>query len=669
MPSRRIRSDSDDEAIVAKPKTPKHTAKKSVDEEAVPEIAKSSPRSRAKKATVEVPELKEEKALKKPRLEASKTERTEAEANNGSAASGRPFSDFKLAKETCAALNKIGITSLFPVQALTYDAIMKGKDILVQARTGSGKTLAFGIPIVEKLFEMGIDKTPRRGPTAVVFCPTRELAIQVKDVIAGISRGFIVTALYGGVAYAIQERILYGGVDVVVATPGRAKDLLEKGTLKFDRVKIAVLDEADHMLDIGFKDDIELLLRKVYEQNGSKEAGKNVHQSLLFSATVPDWVHKSAFISKDKEFVDMVGKDSERTANTIRFFRRKCQGPEIPNMLADLIRVYSGKHGRTLVFTNTKKDCHDLSINNAKLDSQCLHGDMQQEQRESTMKSFRDNKFGVLIATDVAARGLDLPMVDLVIQCAPPQDIDSFIHRAGRTGRAGRRGICVLLHTAREEYIVEKIEGHAKMRFELLPAPTRDDILRAVGRDAIEELARVESRATELFRDQAAEILKEADPVEILASALAVMSGYTSTISKRGLLTGMDGCATIQVNSTNALPIPVFCSILRNNLGDETFSKVRDITLLQDAPGCVFDVPEALVDLMVNSKIRGFQMQVVESLPPIIARQLNTMNRGGFSGGRGFGGRGGGFGGPRGGFGGRGGNFSGGRGFGGRGRY
>ena len=592
--------------------------------------------------------------MSEPEIKRRRVEKTETEAppadevpNNGSVATGRALSEFALSKETVNALQRNNITTLFPVQALTYDAIMKGKDILVQARTGSGKTLAFGIPIIEKLVQVGQSRARGRGPAAVVFCPTRELAIQVKDVIAGISQGYIVTALYGGVAYAAQERILFGGVDVVVATPGRAKDLLEKGTLKFDRVSIAVLDEADHMLDIGFKDDIELLLRKVSSQNGSEAQGKNAHQTLLFSATVPDWVHSCSFISKDKEFVDMVGKEAVRTANTIRFFRRKCNSSEIPSMLADLIRVYSGKHGRTLVFTNTKKDCHDLSINNAKLDSQCLHGDMQQEQRESTMKSFRDNKFSVLIATDVAARGLDLPMVDLVIQCAPPTDIDAFIHRAGRTGRAGRKGVCVLLHGVREEYVVEKIERHAKIKFELLPAPTRDDILKAVARDVSEDLARVERRATDLFREQAAELLKDdADPVEILASALAVMSGYTSNISSRGLLTGTEGHVTLWLRSTQPLPVPVYCSILRNNLGDDLFMRCRDITLTQDEPGCVFDVAENFVKQVMQTPIRHMSMEQVEVLPAVIARQLNTMNRGG---GGGFGGRGGGF--QRGGYG------------------
>lgn len=628
---------------------------------------KASPRTRALRPMTEVPSM--EPDAKKSRVEKHIPQEDEV-PNNGSVATGRAFSDFpELSKETQDALIKVGITTLFPVQAKTFEGIMKGKDVLVQARTGSGKTLAFGIPVVEKISRLGQTRLRRRGPAAVIFCPTRELAIQVKDVIQGISRGYIVTALYGGVAYAAQERILDAGVDVVVATPGRAKDLLEKGTLRFDRVNTVVLDEADHMLDIGFKDDIEHLLRKVCEANGSKEAGKNTHQSLLFSATVPEWVHSSSLVNKEHEFIDMVGKEAVRTANTIRFYRRKCQGSEISSMLADLVRVYSGKHGRTLVFTNTKKDCHDLSINNAKLDSQSLHGDMQQEQRESTMKSFRDNKFSVLIATDVAARGLDLPMVDLVIQCAPPQDIDSFIHRAGRTGRAGRKGVCVLLHPPKEEYIVEKIERHAKIKFELLPAPTRDDILRAVARDVTEDLARVERRATDLFREQAAELLAEADPVEILASALAVMSGYTSNISKRGLLTGMEGHATVQLSSQQPLPIPVYCSILRNNLGDDLFMRCKDLTLLQDAPGCVFDVQEQFVNQVLGVRIRGMEAAVIEVLPAVIARQLNTANRGGFSGRGGprgnFGG-GGGYGGGYGG--GRGGNFGrGGGGFGGRG--
>ena len=666
MPPKTVKRERDDEAAqekvaaVPKPRTPRHSAK--APEVEVPALPAKSPRLSAKKAPAEVePDDTKPRESKKVRHEEAKPKPTaadeEAPNKDGKVGQGRPLSDFAMSKETAAALEKIGVMTLFPVQALTFSAIREGKDILVQSRTGSGKTLAFGIPIVEKLADAAGGRTRGRGPAAVVFCPTRELAIQVKDVIASISRNYIVTALYGGVAYASQERILGAGVDVVVATPGRAKDLLEKGTLKFDRVAIAVLDEADHMLDIGFKDDIELLLRKVAEQNGSAAAGKNTHQTLLFSATIPDWVHTCSFISKNKEFVDMVGKDTVKTANTIKFFRRKVNPSEVSSMLADLIRVYSGKHGRTLVFTNTKKDCHDLSINNAKLDSQCLHGDMQQEQRESTMKSFRENKFSVLIATDVAARGLDLPMVDLVIQAAPPADIDAFIHRAGRTGRAGRKGVCVLLHSLREEYVVEKIERHAKIKFEVLPAPTRDSILKAVARDVTEDLARVERRATDLFRDQAELLLKEADPVEILASALAVMSGYTTTVAKRGLLTGADDNVTVQLTSQHPLPVPVYCSILRTNLGDDLFMRCRDITLLQDTPGCVFDVPEQFVEQVIKVAIRGMQLQVIETLPSVIARALNTVNRGAGRPMGGFGGRGGGYGGgfQRGGFGGRGG--------------
>ncbi|KAG8348863.1 DEAD DEAH box helicase Helicase conserved C terminal domain [Trypanosoma vivax] len=558
----------------------------------------------------------------------------EEQPNNGSAAAGRPFSEFNLSSGIVQALEKQGIVSLFPVQALTFEAIMRGEDVLVQARTGSGKTLAFGIPIIEKLNSLKEGPTRGRGPAAVIFCPTRELAIQVRDVIAGISGGLSVTALYGGVAYNVQERALYSGVDVVVATPGRAKDFLEKGTLRFDRVKMVCLDEADHMLDIGFKEDIELLLQRVAEQNGSVP-NEPKHQTLLFSATVPDWVHTCSFISKNKKFIDMVGQGAMRAANTIKFYRRKCSFGEVSGMLADLVKVYSGRHGRTLVFTNTKKDCHDLSINNTKLDSQCLHGDMQQEQRESTMKSFRDNKFSVLIATDVAARGLDLPMVDLVIQCAPPTDIDAFIHRAGRTGRAGRKGVCVMLHQPKDEYIVERIERHAKIKFEVLPAPTREEILKAVARDAAEDLARVERSATNLFLEQAAELLKDADPTEILASAIAVMSGYTSNITKRGLITGAQGSSTIQMVGQRPLPIHAFCSILRNNLGDHLFTRCRDITLLQDMPGCVFDVPEELVPQILAAPIHGMELSVIETLPPIIARELHSGGRGGGGGGGG----------------------------------
>lgn len=666
MPSPKLQSkkfqDSDSDGEVPVKPTPKVKAS-----------PKSSPKLAPKRApSTEVVEKTEKKKTATKRSSegepveetaAKKGARTEAEpaAPATSGIVGRLLSEFNLNPNTVKALQKINITTLFPVQSLTLDHLMDGKDVLVQSRTGSGKTLAFAIPIVERLYQAKIEKVRGRGPFAVVFCPTRELAIQVRDVIESIAPGFVVTSLYGGVAYATQERTLFSGVDVVVGTPGRVKDMLEKGTLKFNRVKMAVLDEADHMLDIGFKDDIELLLRKVADQNGSTPDQPN-HQTILFSATVPEWVHTSSFISKNKEFIDMVGKDTVRTASTIRFFRRKCNSSEIPSMLADLVRVYSGKHGRTLVFTNTKKDCHDLAINNTRLDAQSLHGDMQQEQRESTMKSFRDNKFSVLIATDVAARGLDIPMVDLVIQCAPPSDIDSFIHRAGRTGRAGRKGVCLLLHTMRDEYIVDKIEKYAKMKFEMLPSPSRDDILKAVARDVTEDLARVERRATDLFREQASEILKEADPVEILASALAVMSGYTSNITRRGLVTGIENHTTFRITPTSdrSLPIPVYCGILRNNLGDDLFARCKDLSLLQDENGCVFDCPDTFANKILeqSDQIRGMTLEVIETLPAILPRESRGGNAGSFGRGGGNFGRGGGnFGRGGGNFGRGGGNF------------
>ena len=439
-----------------------------------------------------LPKKEEEEVSVKPEKKKKREEKPAEKEEEDTTIHGRPFSEFDISEATVKALKAIDIVSMFPVQAASYDAIMQGKDVLVQARTGSGKTLAFGIPTVERIIRLGEDRTRGRGPAAVIFSPTRELAIQIRDVLTSIARGYTVVALYGGVAYATQERALQAGVDIVVATPGRATDFMEKGTLRFDRVNFVVLDEADHMLDIGFKDSIENLLRQIAHQNGSEKESVNTHQTMLFSATVPEWVKGTKFLREEREFIDLIGKENVKTANTIRFFKRQCRYQEVPAMLGDLIRVYSGKHGKTLVFTNTKKDCHDLSINNdIKLDAQCLHGDMQQEQRESTMKSFRENKFAVLIATDVAARGLDLPKVDLVIQAAPPSDIDSFIHRAGRTGRAGRKGVCVLLHTVKDGMIVEKIERHAKMKFEVLPPPSQQDILRAVTRDVTEDLARV----------------------------------------------------------------------------------------------------------------------------------------------------------------------------------
>jgi ATP-dependent RNA helicase DDX21 len=580
---------------------------------------------------------------------------------------GKPLSEFpSMSAAMKKALKAKGIEALFPVQSETFETIFAGSDVLVQSRTGSGKTYAFGIPTLERLAACeGRVASRGRGPFAVIFTPTRELAIQVRDVLSGISRNYVVAALYGGAAYSGQEQQLRAGVDIVVATPGRAKDFAERGTFKLNEVRVVILDEADHMLDIGFKDDIERLLSAVARQNGSTE-GKPAHQTLLFSATVPQWVHSSSVIRKDFKLFDFVGRN-ERAQTTIRFFRRKCMRSEVPGMLADLTRVFAGKHGRTLVFTNTKKDCHDLTVNNSlKLDAQALHGDVPQEQREAIVKSFHNNGFSVLIATDVASRGLDIPFVDLVIQAAPPTDIDAFIHRAGRTGRAGRKGVCVLLHTAHDHGVVERIERHAKIKFEVLPPPSQADILKAVVRDVTEDLARVEERAQKLFEKEAEELLRENNPVEILASALAVMSGYTRDIVKRGLLTGVEAMATVVIRPPQPTTFPMYMGMLRRVLGDDIFAQCKDITLLKDEPGAVFDVPEAMVADVLKSGLP--RPEVVEVLPPTIERESfggggGRGFGGGFGGGRGYGGggRGRGFGGAgRGGYGGGGGGYGGG---------
>ncbi|GMI42109.1 hypothetical protein TeGR_g8745, partial [Tetraparma gracilis] len=434
-------------------------------------------------------------------------------------------------------------------------------------------------------------RSPRgRLPAMIVLAPTRELARQVQEELSLVAKplDLDVALFHGGVSYDPQARALAAGVDVVVATPGRCIDHINRGTLDLSEIRVAVLDEADEMLNMGFADDVETVMQDA----GSRHEDKP--QVLLFSATTPDWVTAIANeYQTDALKIDSTHRDTgARTAKTVRHMAIQLppSRDERASNLEDIIAVEISKDqitgatqakndtsfsneiaeaamaakansqsamsqrifGKTIVFTQTKADADRLVSGGVfkSLTAQALHGDVAQKQRDATLAAFRAGAFNVLVATDVAARGIDIPEVDLVIQYEPPRDVDTYVHRSGRTGRAGRSGTSILLFTPREARDVVKIErslGHG-FKFDLTGPPTAEAALSAAARTSALACKNVPTSTTKHFRDAAETLLAEtSDPAEIVAACLAAISKRAAGVVSKSLLTGERGFTTLKI--------------------------------------------------------------------------------------------------------------------------
>jgi superfamily II DNA/RNA helicase len=346
--------------------------------------------------------------------------------------SAKTFRDFGVAEPICSALEAEGITTAFPIQALTLPIALEGHDLIGQARTGTGKTLAFGIPILERLGGGG--RVPA-APQALVVVPTRELAIQVADDLrtAGARVGASIVTLYGGRAYEPQIDAL-ANVDVVVGTPGRLLDLARQGHLKLGKVRQLVLDEADKMLDLGFLPDVERILQLTPPSR----------QTMLFSATMPGEIVTLArrHLSRPMHIRAEHHDEPAHVPSTEQHVFRAHQLDKI-EVLARVLQAEG--RGLTIVFSRTKRSADQVaSTLTAKgFAAAAIHGDLGQGQRERALRAFRSGKVDVLVATEVAARGLDVDDVTHVINYECPEDEKAYLHRIGRTGRAGREGVAV----------------------------------------------------------------------------------------------------------------------------------------------------------------------------------------------------------------------------------
>ncbi|KAJ8527887.1 hypothetical protein K7X08_015338 [Anisodus acutangulus] len=373
---------------------------------------------------------------------------------------GLEISKLGISEEIVSALKQRGITSLFPIQKAVLEPAMKGSDMIGRARTGTGKTLAFGIPIMDKIINFNRKNGRGRNPLALILAPTRELAKQVDKEFYESAPVLDTLCVYGGVPIQRQISTLQRGADIVVGTPGRIIDLLKRGSLNLSDIQFVVLDEADQMLNVGFAEDVESILENVRQK----------HQTMMFSATMPSWILKltKKFLKKPVH-VDLVGDSDQKLADGISLYSIACDMRQKPAVLGPLISEHA-KGGKCIVFTQTKRDADRLASAMQKtLKCEALHGDITQSQRERTLSGFRQGQFNVLVATDVAARGLDVPNVDLVIHYELPNNSEIFVHRSGRTGRAGKKGSTILMHSSKQHRDLKGIEHDAGCRFTELP--------------------------------------------------------------------------------------------------------------------------------------------------------------------------------------------------------
>ncbi|MEE1130015.1 MAG: DEAD/DEAH box helicase [Caryophanon sp.] len=416
------------------------------------------------------------------------------------------FSELNISESTLRSVKRMGFEEATPIQEGTIQFAMAGRDVLGQAQTGTGKTAAFGIPLIEKIDP----KNP--NVQALVIAPTRELAIQVSEELykIGYDKRVKLLSVYGGQEIGRQIRALKNKPQIIVGTPGRIQDHINRRTLKLEDVQTLVLDEADEMLNMGFIDDINAILENVPEER----------QTLLFSATMPPAIRKIAeTFMKNPEIVKIQAK--ELTMENIEQFFVKSTEREKFDILSNLIDVQ--KPELAIIFGRTKRRVDELSqaLTQRGHSAEGIHGDLSQAKRMSVLRQFKENKIQILVATDVAARGLDISGVTHVYNFDIPQDPESYVHRIGRTGRAGKSGLAVTFVTPREMGYLRIVEETTKKRMTPLRPPSKEEALVGKQQEAMDTLlSHVHEADLSSYKVLAEQLLADNDAVALVAAAL-----------------------------------------------------------------------------------------------------------------------------------------------------
>ncbi len=518
------------------------------------------------------------------------------------------FGDLSLSKKVCDALRDMGFEEPSPIQSKTIPLVLEGHDVLGQAQTGTGKTAAFGIPTIEK-----VDPN-NRFIQALVITPTRELAIQVAEELNKIGKYKHIKTLpvYGGQMIERQIRTLRYGIKVVVGTPGRLLDHINRGTIKLDHIKMLVLDEADEMLDMGFIEDIEEIMSHI---------DKNNRQTLLFSATMPAPIEKLTqnYMNAPKKV--LINKEHLTVPLIDQIYY------ETKDKFAGLCRILDVEgDGKFIIFCRTKKGVDDLiAALEARGYMACgLHGDMNQAQRQRVMKQYRDGQLDILAATDVAARGIDIEDITHVVNYDIPQDHESYVHRIGRTGRAGKSGIAITFIEPREYRQLRSIERMIKHRIVRGQLPTYADVLE-LQKESIKEklLAILEKNNYSDYHMIISDLLDDNkyEPVDVAAAAIKLaLEGSRKDNKKNDKLEE-------QFKNSGGAPgmVRLFINIGRNkNIKPDDI--VRFIATEADIPGNIigsidifdrftfvevpYNVAERVISVMDKGRIRGYRINV-----------------------------------------------------------
>eukprot|EP01118_Nematostelium_gracile_P016897 TRINITY_DN7087_c0_g1_i1.p1 TRINITY_DN7087_c0_g1~~TRINITY_DN7087_c0_g1_i1.p1 ORF type:complete len:679 (-),score=169.31 TRINITY_DN7087_c0_g1_i1:38-2074(-) len=511
------------------------------------------------------------------------------------------LTNFPLSTQILNALRAKGVTKLFPIQSETFNIISSGKNLIAKARTGTGKTLAFVLPIAEKLIKLPRASSPR----VLIMAPTRELAKQTTDEFESISPNLRILPVYGGTAYQPQEAALRKGVDVIVGTPGRIIDLMNKGTLRLNEIDYVILDEADAMLKIGFQEEMDQILAAIPK--------KESNQFMLFSATIPNWIRNVSrqYLGDDYMTVDLVGDESIKSATTISHHCINLD-PRVKkdSVIANLIRKYADG-GRTIVFTQTKMEATELAHSpHLTTLSKAIHGDISQQLREMTLRSLKEKTLNCLIATDVAARGLDIPSVDLVVHASPPQDVESYIHRSGRTGRAGRSGTAVCLYHPNDLQNMSTIEREVGIKFNRLGVPSTQDNLNLP--KIVKSLEEVSDAVLPTFDSTAKELQDKLGSTKAISTLLAKLSGHISPCTRHSLLNGSENYTTMKVITNRPIRMQSDAIMIAQSFTNQ----FGDIGLCQDENSFVVDVPYSQAESLLNKK-NEHKIEIVQELPPL----------------------------------------------------
>ncbi len=417
-------------------------------------------------------------------------------------------------KRILRAVAEMGYENMTPIQKQAIPILMEGRDVIGQAQTGTGKTAAFGIPMLQRIDEN--DKSLQ----GIILCPTRELAIQAADELRKFSKymhNVKMVPIYGGQDISRQIKALKGGVQIIVGTPGRVMDHMRRHTIKIQNVKMVILDEADEMLNMGFREDMETILGEI----------ENEHQTALFSATMPQAILDiTDKYQKDAKLIKVTKK--ELTIPLIKQYYFVVKNIYKEEVISRLLELHDFK--RSIIFCNTKRMVDELAANlkNRGYQAEGLHGDMTQKQRDFVMNRFKNGSLEILIATDVAARGIDVDDLEAVFNYDVPQDIEYYVHRIGRTGRAGKEGMAFTFAYGRDLYRIRDIERICKTKMTEMRVPNAKQVMdikvdkvlaAAMEKAAAENLESLKGKIEEKITDL------EADPMDLLAAFVRMQVG------------------------------------------------------------------------------------------------------------------------------------------------